>query len=88
MHDNQKLIQLSNTGQHVSMRMETAGHSLEQINEETILMKAQDTQDSNIQQRFSEDDLPVNEERADEVKGGAGAKTVRFKPGKDLQDMA
>ena len=50
-------------------------------------MKAQDSQDPNVQQRFSEDDLPVNEERADEVKGGAGVKTVRFKPGKDLQDI-
>ena len=46
-------------------------------------MNDQDNQVSDNQQQGSTTDLPVNEERAVEVKGGvAPVKDIRFKPGK------
>ena len=47
-------------------------------------MNQQENEDINKQ--LSDEDLPVNEERAGAVKGGAGIKTIRFKAGKDPED--
>ena len=49
-------------------------------------MNAQDTQDANVRQRFSEDDLPVTEERADTVKGGSPEIDMPLKGIKILQN--
>jgi hypothetical protein len=50
-------------------------------------MKKQDNTESNNQQSAIED-LTVNEDQAEAVKSGTGIKTVRFKAGKDLQDIS
>jgi hypothetical protein len=46
-------------------------------------MNQQDNQELNNQQALIED-LTVNDAQAEEVKGGAEVKTIRFKAGKDL----
>jgi hypothetical protein len=47
-------------------------------------MNQQTSEEPNNQQPLTED-LTVNEDTEAAVKGGPGVKTVRFKPGKDLQ---
>ena len=47
-------------------------------------MSKQQNEEPNNQQPLTED-LTVKEDTEAAVKGGAGMKTVRFKPGKDLQ---
>ena len=50
-------------------------------------MNQQENEDlKDIQQR-SDEDLPLNEERAEAVKGGAEIKHIKFKPGKDLDAL-
>ena len=45
----------------------------------------QETSEEPISQEPLTEDLAVNEDREEAVKGGTGVKTIRFRPGKDLQ---
>jgi len=51
---------------------------------ERIVMNQQTSEGQSNQQPLTED-LTLNESREEAVKGGAGVKTIRFKPGKDPQ---
>lgn len=50
-------------------------------------MNKQQTQDEKLNQSVVED-LTADEDSATAVKGGSGVKTVRFRPGKDLQHQS